>query len=91
MDGRKRVAWNLRRIRVARGLSQESLAVDAGVDPSYVSQVETESYNPTVGILDKLAGALGVDVSELLALPPPDAGPPPPMRRGKKPSGHRVG
>jgi hypothetical protein len=30
------VAWNLRRIRVRRGLSQERLAFDASVDRSYV-------------------------------------------------------
>ncbi len=85
MDGRKRVAWNLRRIRVERGLSQERLAIDAGVDPSYVSLIETETYNPTVGVLDKLAGALAVDVSELFTPLDPNA-PPPPLRRGRKSS-----
>lgn len=90
MDGRKRVAWNLRRIRVDRGLSQERLAIDAGVDPSYVSQIETETYNPTVGVLDKLSAALGVDVGELLLLPP-DGTPPPPLRRGRKSSRSAAG
>lgn len=55
-----------------------------------MSQVEPESYTRTVGILDKLAAALCVDVTELLALLPPGAEPPPPMRRGKKPSGQRA-
>lgn len=34
------VAWNLRLLRVKRALSQEALAVDAGVDRSYVGRIE---------------------------------------------------
>jgi predicted transcriptional regulator len=37
MRGRALVAWNLRRIRVNRGLSQKKLAFDAGIDRSYVA------------------------------------------------------
>ena len=50
MDGRTRVAWNLRRIRVERGLSQEALAVDADVDRTYVSGIERGSFNPDSGL-----------------------------------------
>jgi len=67
MDGRNRVAQNLRRLRIAQGLSQEALAVDAGVDRSYISGIEQKSFNPTVDILDRLAKAPGIDVSELMA------------------------
>jgi transcriptional regulator with XRE-family HTH domain len=59
------VAWNLRRIRVRRGLSQERLAFDAGVDRSYVGGLERQEENPTVDILDRLARALSVPISEL--------------------------
>jgi transcriptional regulator with XRE-family HTH domain len=34
------VARNLRRLRVLRGISQENLAVDAGIDRTYVSRME---------------------------------------------------
>src|SRR5215472_10448531 len=70
MDGRKLVAWNLRRLRVARGISQEALAADAAVDRSYVGRLERGIENPTVGLLDKLAAALSVPISELFATPP---------------------
>ncbi|QJP14608.1 helix-turn-helix transcriptional regulator [Starkeya sp. ORNL1] len=70
-----------------RGLSQEGVAHDAGVVPSYVSRVETENYKTTVGILDKVAAAFSLDVSELLALSPPGAEPPAPMRRSRSPRG----
>jgi hypothetical protein len=52
MKGRALVAWNLRRIQVTRGLSQERLAFDAGVDRSYVGGREE---NPIDDVLDRLA------------------------------------
>ena len=55
MNGRGLVAWNLRRIRVKRGLSQERLAFDSGVDRSYVGGLERRTENPTVDVLDRLA------------------------------------
>jgi transcriptional regulator with XRE-family HTH domain len=38
-------------------LSQQNLAVDAGIDRIYASQLERDLENPTVGILDQLADA----------------------------------
>src|SRR6516225_10014611 len=64
MKGRALVAWNLRRIRVARGLSQERLAYDAGVDRSYVGGLERRVENPTVDVLDRLAATLSVPIAE---------------------------
>ena len=55
MKGRALVAWNLRRTRVRRGLSQERLAFDAGVDRSYVGGLERREENPTIDLLDRLA------------------------------------
>lgn len=86
MDGRARVAWHLRRLRVERGLSQEALAVDAGVDRSYVSGIERRTFNPTVDILDRLAGALAVDVAEFLAHPPDGVPTPKPLPSGRRPA-----
>lgn len=86
MDGRARVAWNLRRVRTRIGLSQENLAVDAGVDRSYVSGIERQEFNPTVDILDKFAKALRIDVSEFLALPKPGEPEPEPLRPGRRPA-----
>ncbi len=84
MDGRARVAWHLRRLRVARGFSQEALAVDAGVDRTYVSGIERGSFNPTVEVLERLARALGCDVAELFAIPQSDDEVPAPLRPGRK-------
>lgn len=85
MDGKALVAWNLRRVRVAAGVSQEQLAVDAGVDRTYVGRVERGVENPTVGNLDKLAGALGVQISEFFRNPKPGEKPAKPLAAGRKP------
>jgi len=67
MDEMKQiVARNLRRLRHARKLSQEELSFRAGVDRSYISQLETGVYSASVTMLGKLAKALGVEVGELL-------------------------
>jgi transcriptional regulator with XRE-family HTH domain len=86
MDGRALVAWNLRRIRVKRGLSQERLAYDAEVDRSYVGGLERQVENPTVDVLDRLAKTLGVTVGELFKQPRQGAAPPKPLRRGRRPT-----
>lgn len=78
------VAWNLRRLRVKRSLSQEALAVDAGVDRSYVGRIERGVENPTVETLDRLAKALEVPTAELLAVPKSTEKPPVTLRRGRK-------
>lgn len=66
MDARTRVARNVRKYRVNAGLTQEELAGRAKLHPTYVSRIETAYNNVTVDVLDKIALALRLDVSELL-------------------------
>ena len=84
MDGKALVAWNLRRIRVERGVSQEQLAVDAGVDRTYVGRIERGMENPTVGNLDKLAEALDIHISTLFMKPKPGERRAKSLRPGRK-------
>jgi transcriptional regulator with XRE-family HTH domain len=84
MKGRTLVAWNLRRIRVRRGLSQERLAFDAGVDRSYVGGLERQEENPTVDVLDRLADTLAVPVSEFFVVPAKGSSPPKPLKGGRR-------
>ena len=84
MKGRAIVAWNLRRIRVKRGFSQERLAFDTEVDRSYLGGLERGEQNPTVDILDRLAHTLSIPLSELFILPPKGATPPRPLRSGRR-------
>jgi transcriptional regulator with XRE-family HTH domain len=82
MDGRALVAWNLRRFRVRRGISQEHLAYDAGVDRSYMGGLERQEENPTVDVLGRLAKTLQVSVFELFKEPRKGSAPPKPLRSG---------
>ncbi|WP_316172331.1 MULTISPECIES: helix-turn-helix transcriptional regulator [unclassified Bradyrhizobium] len=84
MDGRRLVAWNLRRHRVDRGLSQEKLAVDAQVDRTYVSSLERGIENPTVSVLDRLAAALSIPISDLFRVPVRGERPPKPLSGGRR-------
>ena len=73
-----------------RGLSQEKLAFDAGIDRSYVGGLERQEENPTVDLLDRLAKALSVHISELLIEPPRGAAPPKPLSRGRRSTKQRL-
>lgn len=85
MKGRALLAWNLRALRTARSLSQERLAIDAGVDRAWVSELEREQGNTSVDLLDRLAEALDVPIAALLTEPDPDADRPQPLRSGRRP------
>lgn len=57
---------NVRLLRGRRGLSQERLALEAGVDRTLVSKIERTIANPTLEVLTKLAVVLEVPVVRLL-------------------------
>jgi transcriptional regulator with XRE-family HTH domain len=56
----------VRELRKKKGLSQEGLALESGLDRSYVGGVERGERNISLENIDKLARALGVPPSELL-------------------------
>jgi transcriptional regulator with XRE-family HTH domain len=60
------IAANVRRRRLARGLSQEALAEVCGYHRTYVGGIERSERNITIATLEALAGALGVDPIALL-------------------------
>lgn len=86
MDALKLVAWNLRRLRVARGISQDNLAHEAEVDRAYVGNVERAKGNPTIITLEKLAGILNVKMVEFFIEPDPADAPPAPLQGGRRKS-----
>lgn len=63
---RARLASNVQRLRSEKAWTQESLAFEAEVDRTYVSQIERGLKNPSLLILHKMARALDSTVVELL-------------------------
>jgi transcriptional regulator with XRE-family HTH domain len=70
MDLREVFATNLRRLRHARGLSQDALAYEAEVSRGYLSQLEKGVFYASLNVVGRLAAALEVEPAELLKLPP---------------------
>jgi len=66
MDLRLQVGLNVRRVRNAKGWSQEELAFRSGLHRTYVSGVERGARNPTVLVIGRLADTLGVPPAHLL-------------------------
>jgi transcriptional regulator with XRE-family HTH domain len=69
MDLREVFAANLRRIRNAKGVSQDDLAFEANVSRSYLSQLEKGVFYASLNVVGRLAEALGVEPAELLKMP----------------------
>lgn len=57
----------LRRLRLAAGLTQEQLALEAGIQRNFVSLIELGRNQPTITTIAKLAHALGMSSSGLVA------------------------
>lgn len=66
MDIRKVFGANVRRFRVAAGLSQEAVAERMGVDRAYISAIERGAQNATLISVWEIAQALQVRPTELL-------------------------
>lgn len=64
MEVHERVSKNLQRIRREKQMSQEDLAHRANIHQTYLSGVEGGKRNPSIGVLERIAKALKVDISE---------------------------
>ncbi len=51
--------------RLLRGLSQEALALEAGINPAFLGHLERSLKSPTVTTLEKIATALDIPLYEL--------------------------
>ena len=65
MSVQSRVSINIQRIRREKDLSQEEVAHRADIHQTYLSGVETGKRNPSILVVERIAKALGVDVSEI--------------------------
>lgn len=84
MEIQELLALNLRRIRVAKNISQDELALLAGVERAYVGHIERGKKNPTIQTVAKLATALECEYCELFLYNYVDLVPILPLKGGRK-------
>jgi transcriptional regulator with XRE-family HTH domain len=83
MRASKILAWNLRRLRVANGVSQKRLAAVAEIARGYLARIERGLENPTLEMLERLATALSIPMAEFFVAPGKSETPPAPLRGGR--------
>jgi transcriptional regulator with XRE-family HTH domain len=69
MDLRGIFAANLRRLRNAKGLSQDDVAYEAEMSRSYLNKLEKGEFYASLKIIGRLAKTLKVEPAEFLELP----------------------
>lgn len=57
----------IRLARKERGFTQESLAIDCGVERSYLGAAERGEVNLTLELLSRICRGMGIKMSDLLA------------------------
>ena len=70
----------IRHGRLEHGWTQAALAEQAGLSPNYIARLERGELGPSLYVAHRIARALGVGVSELLAA---HESPPPAVRRAR--------
>lgn len=66
MNARTIFSKSLKKIRVAKGFSQEVLAFEAGLSMRSISLLEGNKQQPTITTIENLSKALGVSMVEFI-------------------------
>lgn len=56
----------MKKIRLAKGMTQGDICRKLEVDRAYISNIESGNKNPTLSTITNLAKALGVSIDEML-------------------------
>ena len=85
MDLLKQVGLNVRRMRLAQGLSQETLALEADLAMNYLSGIERGIRNPSLRVIGRLANVLRVSAGDFFVPVSTRDAPGPTLRPARKP------
>ncbi len=66
MDWRSVLGQNVKRLRLARALTQEQLAFEAKIDLTYLGGIERGRRNPSLMVIVRIADALAVEPIALI-------------------------
>jgi transcriptional regulator with XRE-family HTH domain len=64
MEIKEKFGNKLKELRIARGLSQEKLALLADLDRTYIPSIEKGKRNVSITVLEKLAKALDINIKD---------------------------
>lgn len=62
----KKIAQNIKKARLEKGLTQETLAKKAGINSNYYAKVERGELNPSLETISKILKALDIKSSDVL-------------------------
>lgn len=65
------VANRIRKLRESKNLTQNALANNAGVSPTYIYQLEKGEKSPTIEYLDHVCWGLGITLEEFFTIKEP--------------------
>ena len=66
MRSRARFGTHVRRLRIAKGLSQEKFAFACNLHRNYIGSIERGERNVSIDSMERIATTLGVELAELL-------------------------
>lgn len=66
MDIKEKFGIRLKTLRKEKGLSQEELALKFGLNRPYISAIEKGKRNVSLEVMEKLAGAMYIEIRELV-------------------------
>lgn len=61
----KKIGQKIRKLRIEKGITQEKLALDAGLNRAYIGFIERGERNPSTETLSKIAKSLNVKLYEV--------------------------
>jgi transcriptional regulator with XRE-family HTH domain len=84
MNAKEIFGWNLRKARVERGVSQQALALEVGIDPAYCGRIERGLENLSINIMEAMAKSLDVTMADLFRVPLAGETMPDALKAGRK-------
>lgn len=61
------VGEQIKKVRIAKGLSQKEVVIGASIDKAQFSRIENSKTDPSFSTIEKIAKAMGCSIAELFA------------------------
>jgi transcriptional regulator with XRE-family HTH domain len=65
MDIKQKFGENVKKIRIEKGMSQEKLALESGLDRTYIPGIEKGERNVSINVIEKISKGLKVEIKKL--------------------------